>query len=116
MRPDSTPIRLSSSRRVHARIQHRLGLALLCFGYALAGSAQAGAADDCAKAASEAKAHGDTAVTLYVDSSWGRRRGAAARALTECHRAFAVQGYRLIDLELSTENSDVEGFLVSYVE
>jgi hypothetical protein len=88
---------------------------LLLAGGGLAGQAQAGAAEDCARAAEEARGRGDAAVTVYVDSSWGRRRGGAARALTDCHRAFSAKGYRLLDIELFTENSDVEGFFASYV-
>jgi hypothetical protein len=93
-----------------------LSASLFLAAAAFAGSAHAGAAEDCARAASEARARDDAAVTVYVDSSWGRRRSGAARALSDCHRAFAAHRYRLVDIELFTENSDVEGFFASYVE
>lgn len=105
------------SRCRHVRLPAPLLGAILLIAFAaFAGSAHAGAAEDCTRAASEARARGDAAVTVYVDSSWGRRRGGAARALTDCHRSFAAQRYRLVDIELFTENSDVEGFFASYVE
>ena len=95
----------------------RAGLILLisCFGLVAALPAHAGALEDCERAATEAQARADAAATVYVDSTWGRRKNGAARSLTDCHRAFAAKGYRLVDIELMTENSDVEGFFASYV-
>ena len=95
----------------------RAGLILLisCVGLAAAAPARAGAFEDCERDATEAQAQGEWARTVFVDSTWGRRKNGAARSLTDCHRAFAAKGYRLVDVELLIENSDVEGFFASYV-
>lgn len=64
--------------------------------------------------AEKAAAEGLTAVTVYVDISRFSRKNGAASKMTESHRDFAQFGYRLVAVNPYTENSDLEGFFVSY--
>lgn len=64
--------------------------------------------------AKEARTADTPAVTIFIDARFGARTHAAAEKLTESHRAFARQGYRLLDVEAYSENGDLVGFFVSY--
>lgn len=66
------------------------------------------------RSASEAAAQQLPAVTVWVDASWGFRNQGAANALSGAHRAFYVQGYRVLSVEPYIENGDLQGFFVTY--
>ncbi len=65
-------------------------------------------------AAEKAALEGLTAVTVFIDISRFSRKNGAAEKMTESHRDFAQFGYRLVAVNPYTENSDLEGFFVSY--
>lgn len=67
-----------------------------------------------AKQAGQAAAQERSAVTIFVDASFGNRTNGAASNLSDAHAAFAEHGYRLLDVEIYTENGDLVGFFVSY--
>jgi len=54
------------------------------------------------------------AITIYIDASWGYRTDRAAEKITESHKEYAAIGYRLVDLDLYLEDSDLKGFFVTY--
>ena len=66
------------------------------------------------KAAQEAAAANLPAATIWLDASWGFRNQGAANDLTRAHKAFAAHGYRVQDVEPYIENSDLQGFFVTY--
>jgi hypothetical protein len=53
-------------------------------------------------------------VTVFIDISSFSRKNGAAEKLTDSHREFAQYGYKLVAVNVYTENSDLEGFFVSY--
>ncbi len=55
-----------------------------------------------------------SAVTIWVDSSWGFRNQGAANALSKAHQAFAARGYKVLSVEPYIENGDLQGFFVTY--
>lgn len=65
--------------------------------------------------AEKAKTKNLAAVTLFVDINKFNRKDGAARKMTKLHQQFAEQGYTLINVNVYTENGDLEGFFVSYV-
>ena len=87
----------------------RLLLAVVLF--AAAGLARA--ADLEAMAAKAQSAH-DPAVTVWIDATWGLRRGGAAKDLNAAHRIFDAHGYEVVSVEPYIENGDLEGFFVTY--
>ena len=64
-------------------------------------------------AAEAARAH-LSAVTIWIDASWGFRNQGAANNLTRAHSAFAAQGYKVVSVEPYIENGDLQGFFVTY--
>ncbi|MFC3193310.1 hypothetical protein ACFODZ_03535 [Marinicella sediminis] len=64
--------------------------------------------------AQEAAQKGLKAVTVYLDVNLIARKHRAAKNLTELHQEFAAYGYELIQVNPYTENSDLQGFYVSY--
>jgi len=52
--------------------------------------------------------------TVWLDVSRFGRKRSAAQNMTEKHEEFAKQGWKFIDMETYTENSDLEGFFLSY--
>lgn len=66
------------------------------------------------KQAQQASEKGLSAVTIFVDATFGNRTAGAAKNLTEAHQAFVRRGYALIGVELYAENGDLVGFFVSY--
>lgn len=64
--------------------------------------------------AAEAAGQNLTAVTIWVDASWGFRNQGAANSLTRAHTAFAAHGYRVQDVQPYIENNDLVGFFVTY--
>ena len=87
----------------------RILLAVVLF--AAAGSVRA--ADLEAMAAKAQSAH-DPAVTVWIDATWGLRRGGAAKDLNAAHRIFDAHGYEVVSVEPYIENGDLEGFFVTY--
>ncbi len=55
-----------------------------------------------------------TAITVFVDISVASRKNGAATKMTKLHQQFARQGYELVDINIYTENGDLQGFFVSY--
>ncbi|MEO5565590.1 MAG: hypothetical protein ABIR05_02880 [Luteimonas sp.] len=66
------------------------------------------------KAAAEAANAGASAVTIWVDATWGFRNQGAANDLSRAHKAFADQGYKVVSVAPYIENGDLEGFFVTY--
>lgn len=67
-----------------------------------------------ATAAEEAARAQLSAVTIWVDASWGFRNQGAANALSRAHQAFAQHGYKVVSVEPYIENGDLQGFFVTY--
>ena len=55
-----------------------------------------------------------SAVTIWVDASWGFRNQGAANSLSKAHQAFAARGYKVLSVEPYIENGDLQGFFVTY--
>jgi len=53
--------------------------------------------------------------TEFHDVSGFGRKDTAARNMTKRHTELAAKGWRFVDMEVYTENNDLEGFYVSYV-
>ena len=66
------------------------------------------------KSAAQAAQQGMPAVTVWIDASWGLRNQGAANDLSRAHKAFAAQGYRVVDVAPYIENGDLQGFFVTY--
>lgn len=66
------------------------------------------------RAAEQAAADNAPAATIWVDATWGFRNQGAANDLTAAHKAFAARGYKVVSVEPYIENSDLEGFFVTY--
>lgn len=62
-----------------------------------------------------AKDFTEPTITIYVDAPFGHRKKGSATALTESHKKYRAAGYRLLDLDIYTENGDLKGFFVTYV-
>jgi len=95
---------------------HKLLLAAsLALALGLAAPAQAGLFDKKPETAAEEAARQNlSAVTVWVDASWGFRNQGAANSLSRSHQAFAVRGYRVLSVEPYIENGDLQGFFVTY--
>ncbi|TWI12555.1 hypothetical protein [Aerolutibacter ruishenii] len=65
-------------------------------------------------AADEAVAASMTAVTIWVDASWGFRNQGAANSLNRVHQVFDRRGYRVHSVVPYVENGDLQGFFVTY--
>jgi hypothetical protein len=66
------------------------------------------------KSAAEAVAANMSAVTIWVDASWGFRNQGAANNLSKSHQVFAARGYKVVSVEPYIENGDLQGFFVTY--
>lgn len=66
------------------------------------------------KSAAEAAAANMSAVTIWIDASWGFRNQGAANNLSKAHNAFAARGYKVVGVEPYIENGDLQGFFVTY--
>ena len=84
------------------------------FALALLACAPGASARDYEQQAKRALAENPHVVTIFVDADWGGREDGAARELTRAHRAFAAQGYYVVDVEGYDENGDLQGFFVTY--
>ena len=56
----------------------------------------------------------EEAITVFQDVSFGGRKDRAAKNITKKHAGMAKDGWRFSDMEIYTENSDLEGFFLSY--
>jgi hypothetical protein len=65
-------------------------------------------------AADEAVAGKMSAVTIWVDASWGFRNQGAANSLNRAHQIFDQRGYRVHSVVPYIENGDLQGFFVTY--
>jgi hypothetical protein len=54
------------------------------------------------------------AITIYVDAHSGSRTKGSASNMTKIHQQFFKEGYQLMDVDVYTEDGDLEGFFVSY--
>ena len=54
-------------------------------------------------------------ITVFQDVSAVGRKDKAAKNVTERHAEMALKGWRFVDMEVYTENGDLEGFYLSYV-
>lgn len=52
--------------------------------------------------------------TVWLDVSRFGRKKSAAKNMTEKHEEFKKLGWKFIDMETYTENSDLEGFFLTY--
>ena len=66
------------------------------------------------KSAEEAARANMSAVTIWVDATWGFRNQGAANSLSRAHQAFATRGYKVQSVEPYIENGDLQGFFVTY--
>ena len=55
-----------------------------------------------------------TFVTEFIDVSALGRKNSAAEKMTERANERAAQGWRQVDMEIYTENSDLEGFFMVF--
>jgi predicted outer membrane lipoprotein len=53
-------------------------------------------------------------VTVFVDATFGMRKGHMANQLTKSHAEYAARGYRYVDMAPYNENGDLVGFFVTY--
>lgn len=67
-----------------------------------------------AQAATEAQREQLPAVTIWVDATWGFRKGGAANDLSAAHKAFYDAGYHVVSVQPYIENGDLQGFFVTY--
>ena len=58
--------------------------------------------------------HCEQAETVFQDVSGMGRKDRAAKNMTKRHAEMAKDGWRFLGLEVYTENSDLEGFFLSY--
>ena len=56
----------------------------------------------------------EQAITVFQDVSGMGRKDRAAKNMTKRHAEMAIDGWRLSDMEVYTENGDLEGFFLSY--
>ena len=92
--------------------RHRLAGALAAL-LAAAAAAPVGAADYTDDAAAAASS-GAAGYTIYVDVTFGMRKSAAARELSDAHRAFSDRGFEPVAVTAHEENGDLQGFFVTY--
>lgn len=52
--------------------------------------------------------------TVWLDVSRFGRKNSAAKNMTEEHTEFTAKGWKFVDMETYTENSDLEGFFLTY--
>ncbi len=64
--------------------------------------------------AKEANEKGLKAVTIFMDVNKLTRKNLAAKKMTRYHNEFAAEGFELVSVNPYTENSDLEGFFLSY--
>jgi hypothetical protein len=64
--------------------------------------------------ASEGGKECEQATTVFQDVSGIGRENGAAKNMMERHDELTKDGWRLFDMEVYTENGDVEGFLLRY--
>lgn len=57
----------------------------------------------------------EESLTVFQDVSIFGRKNGAADNITERHAEMAVDGWRYADMEVLFENSDLEGFFLTYV-
>ena len=69
--------------------------------------------DDAAPAAEQAM-DCEEAITTFQDVSRIGRKDGAAKNMTRRHKEMAESGWRFVDMEVYTENGDLEGFYLSY--
>ena len=86
----------------------------LLLAFALFVAASAANAADLESIAAKAQAAQQPAVTVWIDTTWGFRRGGSARELNEAHSIFGAHGYEVVSVESYIENGDLEGFFVTY--
>jgi hypothetical protein len=68
-----------------------------------------------APAEPQPSANCEEALTVFQDVSGMGRKDRAAKNMTKRHAEMARERWRLIDMEVYTENGDLEGFYLSYV-
>ena len=56
----------------------------------------------------------EEAMTVFQDVSAAGRKDRAAKNMSKRHAAMAQEGWRFADMEVYTENGDLEGFYLSY--
>jgi hypothetical protein len=56
----------------------------------------------------------EEAKTVFQDVSAFGRKDRAAKNMTQMHERMARQGWRFADMEVLSENGDLEGFFLSY--
>lgn len=64
--------------------------------------------------ASTASADAPETVTVFIDATFGMRKGHMANQLTKSHAEYVARGYRYIDMAPYNENGDLVGFFVTY--
>lgn len=52
--------------------------------------------------------------TIFRDASRFSRKGNAAENMSKKHDEYTVNGWRFVDMETYIENSDLEGFFLTY--
>ena len=57
----------------------------------------------------------EEAVTVFQDVSRVGRKDRAANNMSKRHAEMAEEGWRFADMEVYTENGDLEGFYLTYV-
>ena len=54
------------------------------------------------------------AKTVFVADKSLRRHDGSAKAVTEAHQEAEAEGWSFADMEIYTENNDLQGFLITY--
>lgn len=52
--------------------------------------------------------------TVFVADKSLRRHDGSAKAITEAHQEAQAEGWSFADMEIYTENNDLQGFLITY--
>ncbi len=52
--------------------------------------------------------------TIFRDASRFSRKGNGASNMTKKHNEYTTNGWKFVDMEIYTENSDMEGFFLTY--
>lgn len=67
-----------------------------------------------AEATPQTGCRGDEAKTVFLDASRFGRKNSAAKNMTELHEEMAADGWSFAHMGIYTENSDLEGFFLTY--
>ncbi|HEX5305238.1 MAG TPA: hypothetical protein VFW82_04035 [Dyella sp.] len=89
-------------------------LLAIAFGSSISPAHAAPARASASSSSSSSEADAPETVTIFVDATFGLRKGHMAKQLTKSHAEYAARGYRYVDMAPYSENGDLVGFFVTY--